>query len=66
MQYFAAQSCKRISVIDGNVIIVNGTTDKIHDQRYYPLLASEILESSYLYMQTDESQRGRLIGKGTL
>ncbi len=52
-----------LSAIDSNVTIVNGTTDKIHDQRYYPLLASEIPDSNYLYMQTDESKRERLIGK---
>lgn len=52
-----------LSAIDGNAIIVNGTTDTIHDQRYYPLLASEIPDSNYLYMETDESQRERLIGK---
>ena len=49
--------------IKKEVFIVNGTKDKIHDQRYYPLIAAGIPKGRFLFMKTDESNRELLIGR---
>jgi len=52
-----------LSHITTEVFIVNGTKDKIYDQRYYPLIATEIPKGRFLFMKTDESNRELLIGR---
>lgn len=48
------------------VFVVNGTTDKVHDQSHYPRLASEMPRGRFLYLPTDESNRERMLGAAAL
>ena len=41
--------------------MVNGVQDKIHDQSYYPALASEIPGGRFFYLPVEEQQREELI-----
>ena len=52
----------RLSAIDGDVFVLNGTRDKIHDQRHYPRIAQEMPRGRFISMQTDERNRERLFG----
>ncbi len=52
-----------LSSIANEVFILNGTKDKIHDQRFYPLIAQEIPNGRFVFLKTDESNRELLIGK---
>ena len=51
-----------LSDIEYEVFIANGSRDKIHDQRYYPIIAKDISKGRFLFMKTDESRRELLIG----
>jgi len=51
-----------IHEIKNEVIVVNGTTDKIHDQNDYPRLARLLPNSKFIYMKTGEENRERLMG----
>lgn len=51
-----------ISGIKEPVVVTNGTTDKVHDQIDYPKIAKELPNGRFIYMETDESQREKLIG----
>ncbi len=48
--------------IRDEVFVVNGTKDKIHDNANYPKIAHEIPRGRYIYMETHESKRERLMG----
>ncbi|MBD3192470.1 MAG: hypothetical protein GF308_17660 [Candidatus Heimdallarchaeota archaeon] len=52
----------KLSAIEEEVFVFNGTTDKIHDQQDYPLMAQEIPNGRFFYMKTDESKREYLMG----
>ncbi|MCG3257615.1 MAG: alpha/beta hydrolase [Candidatus Heimdallarchaeota archaeon] len=51
-----------ISTITKEVVVTNGTKDKVHDQITYPNMAAEMPYGRFIYMKTDESRRERLIG----
>jgi len=48
--------------IDEEVFVFNATTDLIHDKRDYPKIAKEIPKGRFIYMETDESYRERMMG----
>ena len=56
----------RLSGIDREVFVLNGTRDKIHDQRQYPRIAREMPRGRFISMPTDERNRERLFGVAAL
>ena len=56
----------RLSSVRREVFVLNGTRDKIHDQRHYPRVAQELPAGRFLYMPTDERCRERLFGVAAL
>jgi len=52
----------RMSSIQEEVFITNGTTDKVHNQYTYPVMAKELPNGRFIYMKTDESKREYLMG----
>jgi hypothetical protein len=52
----------RLAGIRREVFVLNGTHDKIHDQRHYPAIAREMPRGRFLYMRADERDRERLFG----
>ncbi|MGA2976544.1 MAG: alpha/beta fold hydrolase [Spirochaetia bacterium] len=56
----------RLSAVSKEVFVLNGTHDKIHDQRHYPAIARELSRGRFLYMRADESDRERLFGVAAL
>ena len=48
--------------IDEEVFVFNATTDLIHDKRDYPKIAKEIPKGRFIFMETDESYRERMMG----
>ncbi len=52
----------RLHKITREVIVVNGTVDTIHDKTNYPKMARELPRGRFLYLETDENQRERLLG----
>ena len=56
----------RLSGIGREVFVLNGTNDKIHDQRHYPRIAMEMPRGRFIYMQTNERHRERLFGVAAL
>jgi pimeloyl-ACP methyl ester carboxylesterase len=51
-----------LSGIEKEVFVLNGTRDKVHDQRDYPRIAGELPRGRFLFLPTDESLRERLFG----
>jgi hypothetical protein len=51
-----------LSGIKKEVFVLNGTGDKVHDQRDYPRIAGELPGGRFLFLPTDESLRERLFG----
>jgi hypothetical protein len=56
----------RLRAIRREVFVLNGTRDKIHDQRDYPRLAAEMPRGRFISMPTGESNRERLFGAAAL
>jgi hypothetical protein len=56
----------RLAGIHREVFVLNGTADKIHDQRHYPLMAAEMPRGRFIYMPTGEENRERLFGVAAL
>jgi pimeloyl-ACP methyl ester carboxylesterase len=56
----------RLSGIGREVFVLNGTNDKIHDQRHYPRIAMEMPRGRFISMQTNERHRERLFGVAAL
>jgi pimeloyl-ACP methyl ester carboxylesterase len=56
----------RLSGIGREVFVLNGTNDKIHDQRHYPRVAMEMPRGRFISMQTNERHRERLFGVAAL
>jgi hypothetical protein len=52
----------RLGDIKKELFVFNGTTDRIHDQAFYPKIAQEIPNGRFIYLETDESRRERLAG----
>ncbi|MFW9924474.1 MAG: hypothetical protein ACFFDW_14415, partial [Candidatus Thorarchaeota archaeon] len=48
--------------IKREILVFNGTTDKIHEQMDYPKLTKEMPKGRFFFMNTDESNRERLMG----
>ncbi|HUT80430.1 MAG TPA: hypothetical protein VMZ29_04430 [Candidatus Bathyarchaeia archaeon] len=46
--------------IQQEILVFNGTTDKIHEQSEYPKLAKELPKGRFFFMKIDESNRERL------
>ena len=51
-----------VAGIKETVVVTNGTTDKVHNQIDYPKIAKELPNGRFIYMETDESQREKLVG----
>ncbi|MBN1331072.1 MAG: hypothetical protein JXA54_16485 [Candidatus Heimdallarchaeota archaeon] len=49
-----------LSSINNEILVFNGTTDKVHEQSDYPKLAKELPKGRFFFMKTDESNRERL------
>ena len=52
----------RLSGMGREVFVLNGTKDKIHDQRHYLRIAMEMPRGRFISMQTNERHRERLFG----
>ena len=52
----------KVHAIDREILVFNGTTDKVHDQIEYPKIAREMPKGRFFFMNTHESNRGRLMG----
>jgi len=52
----------RLSRIEREVFVLNGTRDKIHDSRHYPRIAREMPRGRFVYVPADERDRERLFG----
>lgn len=48
--------------IRDNVLVFNGTFDRIHDRRRYPEIASEIPAGRFFFMESSEADREKLMG----
>ncbi len=48
------------------VLVFNGTSDKVHEQRHYPRLAREMPRGRFIYMPSSEDNRERLFGLAAL
>jgi pimeloyl-ACP methyl ester carboxylesterase len=55
-----------LSGVQEEVFVLNGTRDKVHDQRNYPRIARELAHGRFLYVPTDESRRERMFGSVAL
>ncbi len=55
-----------LGTISKEIFVLNGTADKIHDQRDYPRIAQEMPRGRFLFMPTDERNRERLFGVAAL
>jgi len=51
-----------LSGIRKEVFVLNGTRDKVHDQRDYPRIAGELPRGRFLFLPAGESLRERLFG----
>lgn len=64
----AAVQCRNFDLfaeldsIDGEVYVTNGASDVIHVNHNYPRIAALLEGGRFLYMQTDELNRERLLG----
>jgi pimeloyl-ACP methyl ester carboxylesterase len=59
----AAREFELFGTLDGvqkEVFVLNGTRDKVHDQRHYPRIARELPAGRFLYVPVDESRRERM------
>ena len=52
----------KLGLVKDDVVVVNGTGDKVHEQGDYPRIARELVNGSFLYLKTGESKRERMIG----
>jgi hypothetical protein len=50
-----------LGAISREVFVFNGTTDKVHDQKDYPRIARELPRGRFVYMETSERERERLM-----
>ncbi len=50
----------RLSAVKRELFVINGTADKVHDQRHYPRIARELPGGRFLYLPVDESRRERM------
>ena len=51
-----------LSKIDEEVFVFNATNDLIHDKRDYPKITRELQNGRFIYLETDESNRERIMG----
>ena len=51
-----------LSKIDEEVFVFNATNDLIHDKRNYPKITRELQNGRFIYLETDESNRERMMG----
>jgi pimeloyl-ACP methyl ester carboxylesterase len=51
----------RLGAISREIFVFNGTTDKVHDQKDYPRIARELPKGRFVYMETGERERERLM-----
>ena len=52
----------KLSSIQEEIFVTNGTVDKIHDQNLFPAMAKEMPNGRFIFMRTDESKREYLMG----
>lgn len=51
----------KINEIQKEILIFNGTTDKVHEQSEYPKMTKALPQGRFFYMNADESTRERLL-----
>ena len=50
----------RLAAVKRELFVINGTADKVHDQRHYPRIALELPGGRFLYLPVEESRRERM------
>ena len=56
----------KLHQIQEEVFVVNGTTDKVHDQKNYPIMAKEMPNGRFIFLKTHESNREFIMGTTAL
>ncbi len=56
----------KLHQIQEEVFVVNGTTDKVHDQRNYPIMTKKIPNGRFIFLKTHESNREFMMGTTAL
>jgi len=51
----------KLNKIQKEILVFNGTTDKVHEQIEYPKIAKELPNGRFFYLNTDESKRERML-----
>ena len=51
----------KLNEIRKEILVFNGTTDKVHEQTEYPKIAKELPNGRFFYLNTDESKRERML-----
>ena len=51
-----------LAAVRGEVFVLNGTADKVHDPADYPRMAAEMPRGRFLFTPTVESRRELLLG----
>jgi pimeloyl-ACP methyl ester carboxylesterase len=51
-----------LAKVNEEVFVVNGTHDKIHDQKNYPKIAKELPRGRFIFLEANESERTHLMG----
>lgn len=56
----------KLGAVSRELFVVNGTSDRVHEQVNYPRIARELPGGRFLYVPADESQRERMFGAVSL
>ena len=54
----------RLGAVERELFVLNGTNDRVHDQRHYPRIARELPGGRFLYVPADESRAGAHVRGG--
>ncbi len=55
-----------LGAVRQEVLVLNGTRDKVHDPVHYPRIASEIPRGRFLFMPAEENRREMLFGTAAM
>ena len=55
-----------LGAVDREVFVFAGSADKVHDRKDYPRIARELPKGRFLYLETSERERERLIALACL
>jgi len=56
----------RLGAVRREVVVFNGTTDRVHDAMHYPRIAREMPGGRFIHMKTTEDKRERLMAAAAL